>query len=168
MVCALGAPKRHPESRIYLFRKRVPERLKKSVGKSEIKFSLRTRDPVVARIGNLEEAARLERAWSGIDGTVVDAQGGRIMDFECKSAVGTPVGAASEAAYGHAEAPLAPSTVKRWSPVVDRLIGHLGGRLQGRDPARTGIGAERGDRGVGQKHDRNLRSVIDGLAQDPT
>ena len=48
MVTALGTPKRHPESGIYLFRKRVPERLKESVGKSEIKFSLRTRDPGLA------------------------------------------------------------------------------------------------------------------------
>ena len=64
MVCALGTPKRHPESGIYWFRKRVPERLKESVGKSEIKFSLRSRDPVVARIRNLEEMARLERALS--------------------------------------------------------------------------------------------------------
>jgi integrase len=154
MVTALGTPKRHPESGIYLFRKRVPERLKESVGKSEIKFSLRTRDPVVARIRNLEEMARLERAWSGFDGTVVDPQGARIADFECKSPRPAPVGASSEAAFGHAEAPppvpveaapakeamplrsvfdsyareaeLAPSTVKRWSPVVDRLIAHLG------------------------------------------
>ena len=154
MVCALGTPKRHPESGIYLFRKRVPERLKESIGKSEIKFSLRTRDPVVARIRNLEETARLERAWSGIDGTVVDARGVRIADFECKSTPPAAVSAAGEAAYGHAEASppvpgeavpakallplrslfasyareaeLAPSTVKRWSPVIDRLITHLG------------------------------------------
>jgi hypothetical protein len=91
MVCALGTPKRHPESGIYPFRKRVPERLKESVGRSEIKFSLRTRDPVVARIRNLEEMARLERAWSGIDGTVVDAPDRPVAHFECKSTVGTPV-----------------------------------------------------------------------------
>jgi hypothetical protein len=42
-----------------------------SFGKSEIEFSLRTRDPVVACIRNLEETARLERTWSGLDGTVV-------------------------------------------------------------------------------------------------
>jgi hypothetical protein len=69
MVNALFTPKRHPESGIFLFRKRVPERLKDVVGKSEIKFSLQTRDPAVARIRNLEELARLERAWAEIDGT---------------------------------------------------------------------------------------------------
>jgi hypothetical protein len=36
--------------------------LKQSVGKREIKFSLQTRDPVVARIRNFEAMARLERA----------------------------------------------------------------------------------------------------------
>jgi hypothetical protein len=46
MVTALGTPKRHPKSGFYLFRKRVPEQLRESVGKREIKFSLRTRDPV--------------------------------------------------------------------------------------------------------------------------
>jgi integrase len=155
MVCALGTPKRHPESGIYLFRKRVPERLRLCVGRSEIKFSLRTRDPVVARIRNLEEMARLERAWSGIDGTVVDALDQTPAHFECKSGVETSVVAAREAASGRGEvspvvlsaeaappkaaiplrsifdsyareAELAPSTVKRWSPVVDRLIAHLG------------------------------------------
>jgi hypothetical protein len=44
MVYALGTPKRHPKSGFYLFRKRVPEQLRESVGKREIKFSLRTRD----------------------------------------------------------------------------------------------------------------------------
>lgn len=56
MVYALGTPKRHPKSGFYLFRKCVPEQLRESVG------SLRTRDPVLARIRNLEEMARLERA----------------------------------------------------------------------------------------------------------
>jgi hypothetical protein len=86
MVCALGTPKRHPESGIGWFRKRVPERLKESVGKSEVKFSLQTRDPVVARIRNLEEMARLERAWSGIDAAIVDGRGRPIARFECKAA----------------------------------------------------------------------------------
>jgi hypothetical protein len=48
MVNAFGTPARHPQSGIYLFRKRVPERLQESVGKSEIKFSLHTREPRLA------------------------------------------------------------------------------------------------------------------------
>jgi integrase len=161
MVNASFTPKRHPESGIYLFRKRVPERLKDVVGKSEIKFSLQTRDPAVARLRNLEELARLERAWLGIDASIVDGEGRTLARFQCKSAsdaepagtvaagavssptdssadhslAGPTAVAASDRApvplrplfksYGK-EAQLSPATVKRWSPVVDRLVGHLG------------------------------------------
>jgi integrase len=156
MVHAVGTPKRHPESGIYLFRKRVPQQLRESVGKREIKFSLRTRDPVVARIRNLEEMARLERAWSGIDGRAVDADGRVPTPLRCTSAPGAvPTDAVAATGFSQAdilladhsaqaapfkapvplrplfasyarEAQLAPATVKRWSPVVDRLMGHLG------------------------------------------
>lgn len=155
MVHALGTPKRHPESGIYLFRKRVPERLRQAVGRREIKFSLRTRDPVVARIRNLEEAARLERAWSGIDAEFAGGRAQALARFERETASGImavsvvepaaigadtpPAGSAAVVAppktpiplrpifqaYAK-EAQLAPSTVKRWSPVVDRLTEHLG------------------------------------------
>jgi hypothetical protein len=162
MVTALGTPKRHPESGIYLFRKRVPERLKESVGKSEIKFSLRTRDPAIARIRHLEELAKIERAWSGIDATIIDGEGRALAPLQCKSALDggpaatmparadpaptypskaspsvadpTALDAGDRApvplhplfkSYGK-EAQLSPATVKRWSPVVDRLIAHLG------------------------------------------
>jgi hypothetical protein len=151
MVQALGTPKRHPESGIYLFRKRVPERMRESVGRREIKFSLRTRDTAVARIRNPEEMVRLERAWSKVDGTTVDGFGHPIAHVACESACGPTTGAAVEPAADDAgsggtvvalpmvavplrpifasyakEAELAPSTVKRWSPVVDRLVAHLG------------------------------------------
>lgn len=69
-----------------MFRKRVPERLKAFIGKNEIKFSLRTRDPAVARILNLEAAARLAREWSGIDGIVIDADGRLAVLVQCKAA----------------------------------------------------------------------------------
>lgn len=162
MVHAFGTPKRHPESGIFLFRKRVPAHLKASVGKSEIKFSLKTRDPVVARIRNLEETARIERAWSKINGAVVEAleRGpvGRtdtsiadtVIDDTTVAVTGgaeicadvrTGAAAANDApatavpapkplrpifASYAKEADLAPSTVKRWTPVLDRLIAHLG------------------------------------------
>lgn len=159
MVNALFTPKRHRESGIFLFRKRVPERLKGTVGKNEIKFSLQTRDPVVARIRNLEEMARLERAWAEIDGTLLNnserfasyletkferrpAVAGEPAPFVADAAAGTtgPSPAPSTAdgpsktpvplrplfASYAKEAELAPSTVKRWSPVLDRLIAHLG------------------------------------------
>jgi integrase len=155
MVCAIGTPKRHPESGIYWFRKRVPNRLRESVGKTEIKFSLQTRDPVVARIRNLDAMLRIERKWVGYDIVAVDANGRTVAGFECKSTAGSMAGAAPEPVSCRGETPtvkpeidagppavtmplrsifdsyakeaeLAPSTVKRWSPVVDRLIAHLG------------------------------------------
>jgi integrase len=154
MVCALGTPKRHPESGIYQFRKRVPERLKASVGKSEIKFSLHTRDPVVARLRNLEAMVLVERQWSGIDLVALDAGGRLLARLQCKSVTSTlPAAAESESAEPLSDLPLltsaatkpegsgmslgaifkayadeaqlAPSTVKRWSPVIDRLVAHL-------------------------------------------
>jgi hypothetical protein len=140
--------RRHPDSGIFLLRKRVPERLKLIVGKREIKLSLGTTDRKVARIRCLEELAKIERAWSGIDASIIDGEGRIAASLRCKSAPDAPAAskpspspgsaAASDAgdkppvplrplfeSYGK-EAQLSPATVKRWSPVVDRLIGHLG------------------------------------------
>jgi integrase len=83
MVLALGTPKRHPESGIYWFRKRVPDRLRDSVGRTEIKFSLRTRDPQVARLRNLDAMLRLERVWAG-DVALLGADGVPVAFYECK------------------------------------------------------------------------------------
>ncbi|HZL62718.1 MAG TPA: DUF6538 domain-containing protein, partial [Pseudolabrys sp.] len=154
MVCALGTPKRHPQSGIYRFRKRVPDRLKAKVGKSEIKFSLRTRDPDIARLRNLEAMVEIERAWAGHDVVAVSAATRSVVPIQCKSAPPAPpnVGerqadelprpgfnqsndadAKAAGATLHTifesyagEAELAPATVKRWAPVIDRFVGHLG------------------------------------------
>lgn len=151
--------RRHPDSGIFLLRKRVPERLKHIVGKGEIKLSLGTTDRRVARIRCLEELARLERAWSGIDASIIDGEGRTLARPACGFATDTPpvdplpVGLSSIEpssitpsagptepsvaakapvplralfkSYGK-EAQLSPATIKRWSPVVERLIGHLG------------------------------------------
>jgi hypothetical protein len=188
MVIALGTPKRHPQSGIYWFRKRVPDRLRKSVGRAEIKFSLRTRDPQIARLRNLDAMLKLERAWAGHDIALIGADGSRVAFFECKS---FPDGAAASdgtAAGGRSpgrhlplrtradpqpaseltevgaveiatttlesesmsnprpdgpkaaapasmrgtfesyasEAELSPATVKRWRPVIESFVAHLG------------------------------------------
>jgi integrase len=151
--------RRHPDSGIFLLRKRVPERLTEIIGKREIKISLRTCDRAVARIRCLEELAKIERAWSGIDPAVIDGADRVLAPLQCKSASDAePAGTVAAGAvssptdpskakpslagptavdkapvplrslfksYGK-EAQLSPATVKRWSPVVDRLIGHLG------------------------------------------
>jgi hypothetical protein len=188
MVIALGTPKRHPESGIYWFRKRVPDRLRKSVGRAQIKFSLRTRDPQIARLRNLDAMLKLERAWAGHDIALIGAGGSPVAFFECKSfadaaaasdgiaADGRPTGRhpllrtraesqpASELAGVGAvkiatvtlgsestsnprpdgpkmappaslrgtfesyasEAELSPATVKRWRPVIESFVAHLG------------------------------------------
>jgi hypothetical protein len=91
MVYALGTPKRHPESGICWFRKRVPDRLKNSAGKTEIKFSLRTRDPIVVRMRNLQAIVEIERKWADYTIAVVDAHGRAVSHLECKSSPGTEV-----------------------------------------------------------------------------
>jgi hypothetical protein len=138
--------RRHPISGIFLLRKRVPERLKETVGKGEVKLSLGTRDPAIARIRHLEELAKIERAWSGIDATINDGEGRVLAHLQCKFSpdalpadaaatnadppraeptAPTAVAATSKASvplrrlfksYAK-EAQLAPSTVKRWSSI---------------------------------------------------
>ena len=125
-------------------------------------LSRRTCDRTLARIRCLEELAKIERAWSGIDASVIDGGGRVLATLQCKSASDagpagtlaagddssptdlskadhspagpTAVDAGDKApvplralfeSYGK-EAQLSPATVKRWSPVVDRLIRHLG------------------------------------------
>lgn len=171
MVCALGTPKRHAESGIYWFRKRVPDRLKAKVGKCEIKFSLRTRDPDVARLRNLEAMLKVERAWASYDISSIDLVTGAAVHIQCKTsatpksetrasepvpleAVGEVVAElpvplrASFESYAQ-EAELAPATVKRWSPVIDRLVEHLG-HDDARRIARTDIVAWKSIRGPKQ------------------
>jgi hypothetical protein len=152
-------------------RKRVPKWLRRTIGKREIKISLQTRDPVVARIRHLELLARIEREFSGIDASIVEGKGRLLANLQCKFEPDAPsadvpwvdapsvdvssAGVSSEHAgavafpaveppavaaaggktpvplrplftsYGK-EAQLSPATVKRWTPVVERLIGHLG------------------------------------------
>jgi integrase len=154
MACAFGTPKRRPESGIYWFRKRVPDRLKAKVGKREIKFSLRTRDPDVARLRNLQAMVEIERAWAAYDLAGVRAAPRSVVpiqDNSTQSAVfmagvsltaetsqSGPDASTGPDANGAAaslrtifesyaeEAELAPATVKRWAPVIDRFVVHLG------------------------------------------
>ncbi|MEP0234414.1 DUF6538 domain-containing protein [Roseibium sp.] len=41
----MSRPVRHKTTGIYQFRKRVPDDLRQVIGKSEVKVSLKTRDP---------------------------------------------------------------------------------------------------------------------------
>jgi hypothetical protein len=82
---APSAPQCRPESGIYWFRKRVPDRLKAKVGKREIKFSLCTRDPDVARLRNLQAMMGIERAWAAYDLVGVGAVPRSVAPIQAKS-----------------------------------------------------------------------------------
>lgn len=167
--------RRHRDSGIFQLRKRVPKWLRRTIGKREIKISLRTRDPVVARIRHLELLARIERELSSIDASIVEGKGRLLANLQCKfepdapsaeppsvdaplvdvssvnvSSVDVRCGSAGAVAFAAVEpsavaadgktpvplrplftsygkeAQLSPATVKRWTPVIQRLIGHLG------------------------------------------
>ncbi|OSJ35015.1 MULTISPECIES: DUF6538 domain-containing protein [Bradyrhizobium] len=143
---ALGTPRRHPESGIFWLWKRVPDRLQKLVGKREIKISLRTRDPGIARIRYLEAALKIELSWERDATPIVGAWSTQTppigsLGIAAKPAVEIQPEQAdvSELAASRPqltlrsvfksyanEAQLAPSTLKRWEPVIERLIDHLG------------------------------------------
>lgn len=63
MVLRMNHPWRHPDSGIYWYRKRVPERLKPLIGKTEEKISLRTRDPEEARIEFARVSLEVQQRW---------------------------------------------------------------------------------------------------------
>ncbi|MBC9880876.1 hypothetical protein G8O24_26470 [Bradyrhizobium sp. INPA01-394B] len=152
MARALAMPRRHPESGIFFLRKRVPERFKAQVGKCEIKVSLHTRDAALARIRNLEVMLHIERQWAQFDGIALNQDGGVVAYAQIKGYGGPaakpdapieslkpkrPQKAATLAERPRLrlvdlyksyikEAELAPSSVKRWTPVMGRLVSHLG------------------------------------------
>lgn len=63
MVLPMTRPTRHPTTGIFQFRKRVPDRLKPLVGKTEEKISLGTRDPEEAKRLHAEVALKVEARW---------------------------------------------------------------------------------------------------------
>ena len=63
MAFRMQAPWKNPRSENLWFRRRVPSNLVGYMGKREIKFSLGTADPVLAKIRFQEENAKLERVW---------------------------------------------------------------------------------------------------------
>ena len=66
MVLQMARPQLHPRSGFFWFRKRVPTDLVEAVGRREVYFSLKTRDPAVAKRRHAEEAAKLEAQWAAL------------------------------------------------------------------------------------------------------
>ncbi|MAS14456.1 MAG: integrase [Nitratireductor sp.] len=63
MVLKMNRPSKRPESSFLQFRKRVPKDLRPIIGKTEIKISLGTRDPITAKQRHAELAAEIEAQW---------------------------------------------------------------------------------------------------------
>lgn len=63
MVLQMARPARNASSAIFWFRKRVPRDLQSLVGKTEEKVSLKTRDPVEAKIAHARVAGEVEARW---------------------------------------------------------------------------------------------------------
>ncbi|KQU34147.1 integrase [Methylobacterium sp. Leaf94] len=59
-------PTKHPKTGVYQLRRRVPEDLVKLVGKVEVKFSLKTKDPAEARARHFAENTALEERWANL------------------------------------------------------------------------------------------------------
>lgn len=66
MVLGMARPQRHRRTGVYLFRRRVPRRLRAVVGKTEEVRSLGTKDPMVARARFAAVAAEVEERWANL------------------------------------------------------------------------------------------------------
>lgn len=66
MVLPLSRPWRHPKSGVYWYRRRVPKDLKLLLRRSEVKESLGTKDPLLARVRFLRKACEVEDFWSNL------------------------------------------------------------------------------------------------------
>ena len=64
-------PWKHPKTGVYYFRKVVPERLRRVVGRREIKLSLRTKDLREAKLRYPEAAARVDQMLQRANGGTV-------------------------------------------------------------------------------------------------
>lgn len=64
MVLRMTRPHKRSDSSFLFYRKRVPDDLRAIIGKTEIKISLRTRDPVEAKIAHAKVAAEVEARWA--------------------------------------------------------------------------------------------------------
>jgi hypothetical protein len=66
MALSMSRPWKHPDSGFYWFRKRVPDDLRKLLGKSEERFSLGTRDPIDAKRLHALKLSEIEERWSNL------------------------------------------------------------------------------------------------------
>ena len=66
MVLAMSRLFQHPKTGVFWLRKRVPADLVAVLGKTKERYSLKTRDPAVAKQRHAEELLKLEKRWAGL------------------------------------------------------------------------------------------------------
>lgn len=66
MVLRMTSAHRHPKTGVYKFRKRVPERLRPILGRTEVTISLGTKDPHEARRLHAQVSAEIEKQWAAL------------------------------------------------------------------------------------------------------
>jgi integrase len=65
-LSAWRVPQKHPRTGVYWFRRRVPERLRALVGKTEEVRSLKTKDLNIAKARHIAVAAEVEERWKNL------------------------------------------------------------------------------------------------------
>jgi hypothetical protein len=66
MVLSMSRPWKHPKTGIYWLRRGVPDDLRPIIGKREIKHSLKTKDPEIAKQEHLKALTDLEAQWRNL------------------------------------------------------------------------------------------------------
>lgn len=66
MALGMARPQKHPRTGVLWFRRRVPERLRTLVGKTEEVRSLKTKDPDIAKARWIAVAAEVEERWRNL------------------------------------------------------------------------------------------------------
>ena len=63
---AMSRPHKNPKTGVYYFRQKVPADLRKLVGKAAVGWSLRTKDPAIAKARHPEAAAKQATIWQSM------------------------------------------------------------------------------------------------------
>jgi integrase len=66
MALSMSRPFKHPDTGMYWLRKRVPDDLKAVIGKSEVKKTLGTKDPLEAKRLHTAALAEIEAEWAAL------------------------------------------------------------------------------------------------------
>ncbi len=83
MVLQMPRPRLNPRTKVYEYRRRVPDELREQLGKREEKKSLGTRDPNIARLRHALHHAKVEERWRMLREGVR-----RLDDRQCEALAG--------------------------------------------------------------------------------